>query len=226
MTRLATSRRALLGGGLALLAGSAARAHGPDPHPTAAGVMPTSVATPGADPLAGRFGGPFKLVAHDGRRLSDADFRGRFMLVYFGYTTCDDLCPLDLAVIEAALKELGPAADIVQPLFITVDPTRDTVPVMAAYVANFHPRLIGLTGSEPEIAAVARAYKVHRRKVRPAAGIQGGGIQGGSGPDAYIVDHGSLTYLMGPDGQFRTLVPHKTEAAAMAMVLRRYLPAS
>lgn len=224
MTRLAPSRRALLGGGLALLAGSVAgplggsvaRAHGPDLHPAGTGPAPGTAPAPGADPLAGRFGGPFTLTAHDGRRLSDTDFRGRFMLVYFGYTTCEDLCPLDLAVIEAALKELGPAADIVQPLFVTVDPARDTVPVMAAYVANFHPRLIGLTGSEPEIAAVARAYKVHRRKVRPAAG----------GPEAYIVDHGSLTYLMGPDGQFRTLVPHKTEAAAMAAVLRRYLPAS
>ena len=166
-----------------------------------------------ADPLAGRFGGPFTLTAHDGRRLSDQDFRGRFMLIFFGFTRCPDICPTDLATMAKALELLGPLADRVQPLFVTVDPARDDPAALGDYVSSFHPRLIGLTGSEPEIAAVARAYRVHRRKYQPAW----------AAPGQYGVDHGSLKYLMGPDGAFATLVPHDTPAERMAAILRPYL---
>lgn len=100
-----------------------------------------------------------------------------------------------------------------QPLFVTVDPERDTPKKLAEYIKSFHASLIALSGSEQQISAVARAYKVHRRKVIGAGGDSAG----------YLVDHSSLTYLMGPDGQFRTLIPHNTSAAAMAATIGRYL---
>ncbi len=177
----------------------------------AAGLATSALAqTP--DPLADRFGGPFSLVAQDGRRISDMDFRGRFMLVYFGYTHCPDVCPVDLFTLGEAMKMLGPLADRAQPLFITVDPERDTPELLGDYVASFHPRLLGLSGSEAEVAAAVRAYKVHRVKYTPA-----------NNPTSYGIDHSSLTYLMGPDGKFRTLVPHNTTPERMAAILRPYL---
>lgn len=173
----------------------------------------TRLAAQQPDPLAGRFGGPFSLIAHDGRRVSDADFRGRFILIYFGYTRCPDVCPIDLLTMGEALKKLGREADGIQPLFITVDPARDTKELLADYVTSFHPRLLGLTGSEAEVADAARAWKVHRVKYTPA-----------NDPGSYGVDHSSLTYLMGPDGKFRTLIPHNTSAERMAEIVRSYLP--
>lgn len=180
-----------------------------------AGLQSTLAGEPN-DPLAGRFGGPFALMSHEGRLVSDADFRGRFLLVFFGYTHCPDLCPAGLATMTAALEMAGPEAAAIQPLFITVDPDRDTAQVLAAYVKSFHPSLLGLTGGEAEIASLAKAYKVHRRKVLtpPAAD-----------PADYVVDHGSLTYLMGPDGTFRTLVPHNTPAERLAALLQGYVRA-
>ena len=123
----------------------------------------------GAPPLQGAtMGGPFTLTSHDGRRLSDRDFAGRYRLVYFGFTYCPDVCPVDLQTISAALtrfeRDDAERAARVQPLFITVDPARDTPPVLRRYVAAFHPRLIGLTGSEAEIARTARAYGVYFRR--------------------------------------------------------------
>lgn len=167
------------------------------------------------DPLAGRFGGPFTLSASNGRRIADTDFRGKFMLVYFGYTHCPDLCPEDLAITAAALALLGAEAGRIQPLFVTVDPARDTPAVMAGYAESIDPRLIGLSGTEAEIAAVAKAYKVHRRKLPPP--------EAAKDQSNYIVDHSSLTYLMGPDGAFRTLIPHGIDAAKMAGILKKYL---
>lgn len=195
-------RRSLLAG---LAAGLATRALGHDHKP------PSPAGTP-PDPLAARFGGPFSLTDHAGRRVGDADFRGRFMLVYFGFTRCADTCPVDLAAIAQALDALGPLAERIAPLFVSVDPA-DTPATMAAHVANFHPRLIGLSGGEAEIASVAKAYKVHRRKLTQA--------QHGHGE--YTIDHGSLTYLMGPDGRFLTLLPHRTTPERMAEVLRNYV---
>jgi protein SCO1/2 len=189
------SRRALLALGFSAAAGAACGA---------------------TDPLAGRFGGAFVLTTHDGLRVSDESFRGRFMLIYFGYTHCPDLCPIDLAVIGAALDSLGEVADAIQPLFVSVDPERDTPAVLAPCVASVHKRLIGLTGSEADIAAVARLFRVHRVRYQPASAPSG----------EYGIDHGSLTYLMGRAGQFLTLLPHTTDAARMAAVLRRYLTAA
>ena len=110
-------------------------------------------------------GGPFELTDQDGKRVKSADFAGKYMLVVFGYTYCPDICPSELQVVSAALDELGPAAERIQPVFVTVDPSRDTPQVMKDYVANFHPGFVGLTGSEEDIAKVAKAYRVYYRKV-------------------------------------------------------------
>lgn len=208
--RASPTRRALLAG---LAAGwglpALAQHHGHSGQAHSGHVAPS----PRPDPLAGRFGGPFSLIDHSGRAVSDGDFRGRFMLVYFGFTRCTDTCPIDLPTIAQALDGLGPLADRVAPLFVTVDPAHDTPAVLAAYVAAFHPALVGLTGSEAQIAAVAKAYKVHRRKLTLPH----------HGPGEHSVDHGSLTYLMDREGRFLTLLPHKTGADRMVAILRGYL---
>ncbi len=160
------------------------------------------------------FGGPFELRDHEGQLRSDQDFRGRFMLVYFGYTYCPDICPTNLQTLSNALDILGETAEAVQPVFISVDPARDGVPQLRDYVSHFHPRLIGLTGSEAQVRAAARGYKIHRSKVL---------TDGDPEADDYLVNHSSITYLMGPDGEFVTLFPHDTEADFMAEAIGRYL---
>ncbi len=167
------------------------------------------------DPLAGRFGGPFTLTTGGGKRISDTDFRGKFMLVYFGYTHCPDVCPDDLLVMAEVEKLLGGNAARLQMLFITVDPERDSPAIMAEYAASFSPGLTGLSGTEGEIAALAKAYRVHRRKFQPP--------EAAKDQNNYIVDHSSLKYLMGPDGRFRTLIPHGTDAGRMAEIVRGYM---
>ncbi len=209
---MTTARRRFLAGLAAFCCSPAfaqdhafARDHGGHSHANSAGTSP--------DRLATQFGGPFTLTDHNGRRVSDRDFRGRFILVYFGFTRCTDTCPVDLPIMAQALDAIGPLADSVAALFITVDPANDTPAALAHYVAAFHPRLIGLTGSDTEITAVARAYKVHRRKL----------TQPHHGAGEYAVDHGSLTYLMGRDGGFVSLLPHNAGAERMAALLRKYL---
>ncbi len=164
-------------------------------------------------PLAKLFGGPFALVDQDGEPRTDADYRGRFMLIYFGYTYCPDICPTNLAVMSEALDALGAEAARIQPILISVDPARDTPEALKEYAAAFHPSLVGLGGSEAQVRAAAKAYRVHRRKVIPPD----------TDPEDYLVDHSSLTYLMGPDGGFVTMFPHDTPADRMADVLRGYL---
>jgi cytochrome oxidase Cu insertion factor (SCO1/SenC/PrrC family) len=114
----------------------------------------------------GPIGGPFNLIDQDGRQRTDAQFRGKFLLLYFGYTYCPDICPTDLMAISSAINILGTAGNEVQPIFITVDPERDTVKQLADYVSSFHPRLIGLTGAARDIRKVALAYKVYYAKAR------------------------------------------------------------
>lgn len=185
---------------------------------TLAGVVFTAVAAlaAGDDPLARHFGGPFALTSQDSQAVHDTDFRGKFMLVTFGYTHCPDICPTVLASMTQTLEDLGPAADQIQPIFITVDPARDTAEVLAKYRASFHPRLLMLTGSEPEIAAVAKAYRVHRRKYLLRKDRE-------PKSEDYGVDHGSLVYLMGPDGKFLTFFPYGTPPEKMQATLTRYL---
>lgn len=170
-------------------------------------------AAPAAAALPVAFGGPFELVDHQGRLRRDSDFRGSFLLIAFGYTSCPDICPTNLTIMATALDQLGTRGERVQPIFVTVDPARDTPAVLGDYVGHFHPRLIGLTGSEAQVRAAAKAYRVHRSKVilDPAA------------PEDYLVNHSSLTFLMAPDGGFVTLFPHDTDADTMAKAIAKYL---
>ena len=168
-------------------------------------------------PLEQLFGGPFALTDHNGRAVTDETFRGRFTLLYFGYTFCPDLCPTNLLTMAEALEALGPEqAGRVQPLFVTVDPERDGLPALKDYMAHFGPRFLALRGTPAQTRAALKAWRVHRRKVPAEAGADA---------DGYLVDHATLTFLTGPDGRFRTLFPHDTPAEKMAATLRRYLAA-
>jgi protein SCO1/2 len=159
-------------------------------------------------PEADAIGGPFTLRADDGRAVTDRSFRGKFLLVYFGYTFCPDVCPTTLAAVADALDALGGQAQRLQVVFITVDPKRDTEAVLKAYTANFSPQILGLTGTEAEIAAAAKAYKVY---YAPRAAAAGG---------AYTVDHSSILYLMGPDGRFITPIAADSNGKQLAAKLR------
>ena len=157
-------------------------------------------------------GGPFTLTDHTGKRVTDQDFSGRTMLVFFGFTFCPDVCPSALQVVSAALDKLGPKADRFVPIFISVDPERDTPAQLASYVQSFHPRLVGLTGTPAEIDAAVKAYRVYVKKVPDPKSTAG-----------YTMDHTSLIYVMGPDGAYRTHFAHTTNADAMADRLARLL---
>jgi protein SCO1 len=158
----------------------------------------------------GAVGGPFTLTDQNGRTRSDRDFRGKLMIVYFGYTFCPDVCPADLMAITQALDALGPLADGIQPIFITVDPERDT-PLLKEYVRAFHKSLIGLTGSPEEIRKVANAYKAFYAKLPPARDGE------------YAIDHFGLIYLMGRDGEYLGFMPPQTGPEKLTEVLRKYL---
>lgn len=156
-------------------------------------------------------GGPFTLTAHDGRVVSDADFAGKYRLIFFGYTFCPDICPTELQTIAQAMDLMGAAAADVQPLFITIDPARDTAPVLAGYVKLFHPAILGLTGTEAQIAAVAKAYRVYFARSQTAA----------TG-DTYLMDHSTFSYLMGPDGRFVTVFAKGTTAEQMVAAINAH----
>jgi len=136
---------------------------------------------------------PFTLVDPTGRPVTDRDFRGKFMLIYFGYSACADHCPTMLMTAAGALKALGSRASQVQPIFITVDPAHDTPAIVGRYASKFSPRILGLTGSPSQIESVEKAYGVQTlfRHTGPEAG-------------AYVIDHPSGFYLVGPDGRFIT----------------------
>jgi cytochrome oxidase Cu insertion factor (SCO1/SenC/PrrC family) len=153
-------------------------------------------------------GGPFALIDHAGTPRTDKDFKGKLLLVYFGFTFCPDLCPTDLQAIGLALDRLGDAGEAVQPLFITVDPERDTPAHLADYVPFFHPRLIGLSGDPAAIREVARAYKVFYAKAPRTDG------------SGYTVDHSGYVYLMDRAGQYLGFFPPGTPADQMVDVIR------
>jgi protein SCO1/2 len=159
----------------------------------------------------GPIGAPFALTDHDGKRRTDAEFRGKLMVIYFGYTNCPDICPADLTSIALALDQLGDAADAVQPVFITLDPERDTPADLAAYVTAFHPRLIGLTGTPDDIRKVATAYKIYYVKAGNAGGAD------------YAVDHSAFIYLVGGDGRYLGFLPPSTTPERLSDVIRQML---
>ena len=158
----------------------------------------------------GPVGGPFTLTDQSGKPRSDAEFRGKLMIVYFGYTYCPDVCPTDLMAITQALDALGSAAAGIQPVFITIDPERDSK-VLADYVAAFHRSFVGLTGSPDEIRKVANSYKASYAK---APGEKGGD---------YSIDHTGVIYLMGRNGEYLGFMPPQTNPDRLTEVLRKYL---
>ena len=159
----------------------------------------------------GHVGGPFTLIDQNGKTRTDKDFRGKLLLVFFGYTTCPDICPTELMQIGLAVDKLGAAGDDVQPLFISVDPDRDTPDVLAPYVAQFHPRLIGLTGTAAQIGAVADSYKAYYAKYKPADGA------------VYLIDHTGFVYLMGRSGEYLGFFPPGTSADRIDEIIRQHL---
>ena len=157
-------------------------------------------------------GGPFQLTDHTGKRVTEKDFFGKHTLVFFGYTYCPDVCPAELQVMTAALEQLGDKAEKVTPVFVTIDPKRDTVEQMASYVSHFHKRLVGLTGSHEEIRAAAKAYRVYYAKAK----------DDGSSAE-YLMDHSSIVYLMGPDGNYVAHFSYGTGPDKMAEGIAKHL---
>jgi len=181
-------------------------------------LLPTACHQPAeTPPLAGaRIGGPFNLIDQDGRRFDSRQLAGRYPVIYFGYTFCPDVCPTDMQNLGKGMRALEKSdpdkAAKVQPIFISIDPARDTPAVLKQYVAAFYPRLIGLTGSEAEIAAVAKEYVAPYQKVPAAPGATG-----------YLMQHSSIAILFGPDGGPIAMVPVDANADAVAATLRKWV---
>ena len=171
----------------------------------------------GDPPLAGaRIGGPFALTDQDGKTVRDTDFAGKYRLVYFGYTFCPDVCPVDVAKMGAVMKALDKsdpalAAKLV-PIFISVDTRRDTPAVLKSFIRNFDPRIIGLTGTPEAIGAVAKAYAVPFTIHDPVAAGTG-----------YLVDHGTITYLMGPKGEPIAALSHDMTPEDMIVDIKKWV---
>ncbi len=157
-------------------------------------------------------GGTFSLVNQDGKKVTDQDYRGKYMLVAFGYTSCPDICPAELQTMANAMDQLGPKADQVNPIFITVDPERDTVEQMASYVKNFHSRFIGLTGTPDEIKQAARAYRVYYARAEDKNSALG-----------YLMDHSAFIYLINRDGEYVTHFTTATSSEAIAGAIEKAL---
>jgi protein SCO1 len=155
-------------------------------------------------------GGPFSLVDTDGKRVTDRDLQGKLMLVFFGYTHCPDVCPTELQTMAEVIDKLGSDADKVAPVFISVDPSRDTPQALSAYVKNFSPRIVGLTGDASEVASVAKAYRVYFRK-------------NGDSNGEYTVDHSAFVYLMDGQGNYLTHFPFDTTSDIMTSVIKKHI---
>lgn len=157
-------------------------------------------------------GGPFALTNQDGKRMTDADFRGKYMLVTFGYTACPDVCPAELQTMANAMEQLGAKSDEVTPVFITIDPERDTVPQVGEYVKNFHQRFVGLTGTPEEIKHAARAYRVYYAKAEAKESALG-----------YLMDHSAFIYLMNRQGEYVTHFSYATPPEKIVAAIEKAL---
>jgi cytochrome oxidase Cu insertion factor (SCO1/SenC/PrrC family) len=169
------------------------------------------VAQPAPRLQAASFGGSFHLVNAGGKPVTDQDFRGRFLLVFFGYTPCPDLCPTMLYTIAQALHQMGAQAGSVQPLFITVDPARDSPAIIGSYVALFSPRIIGLSGSAAELRQAEQDYHIYVGPTDPKTGA---------------ITHSAMLYIMAPDGGFLTALSGNQTAAGLAAQLRQIIAAN
>jgi len=178
-----------------------------------AGVFGQELAIPSAGggmqlPAGMSLGGAFDLVNQAGQPVTERDFAGRWLLVYFGFTYCPDVCPTELGIMASALDAMGPAGEAVTPILITIDPQRDTPDQLADYVSRFHPRMLGLTGTPEQIAAAARRYRVYFARVQR--------------PDMtdYLMDHSSFIYLVGPDARVRALFRPETSPETIAAAVQ------
>lgn len=151
----------------------------------------------------------FTLLDHHAHPVTEADYRGRFLLVYFGYTFCPDVCPTSLSTLAAALAELGPKAAAIQAVMVTIDPDRDPPELLEEYVTSFRPGMHGLGGSAEQIAAAAAQFAVTYAR-------HGDG-------DAYTMDHSANLYLLGPDGRLLSVIPHGTPAAELVKQLAQHV---
>jgi cytochrome oxidase Cu insertion factor (SCO1/SenC/PrrC family) len=156
-------------------------------------------------------GGPFTLTDQYGKLRSLADFRGKIVLLYFGYTFCPDVCPTDLLQIANLIKSLGKDGDNLQPVFVTLDPERDTQEFLRNYIASFHPRFVALRGSEAEVRRVATAYKVYFEKVNPP------------NSSTYFIDHTAFIFLLDREGRYVAFFPPGTTTERMAVMVRELL---
>ena len=184
-------------------------------HPVAAAEAPrrTDAARLMNDLMSGTapVGGPFTLTDQRGKRVSLADYRGMIVVLYFGYTFCPDVCPTDLYAVAGMLNLLGADGARVQPLFITLDPERDTRAMLGPYVESFNPRFVALSGSAREIRDVATRYKVFFEKVRPP------------GANYYMIDHTAFTYVIDARGNYAGFFPPGTSGERMAALVRDLL---
>ena len=196
------------GGLLAVVLSFSGETRGESPRADAARLMSELMSGKAA------IGGTFALADQWGRPTALEDFRGKVVLLYFGYTYCPDVCPTDLVAIGAMLRSLGRRSDAVQPLFVTLDPERDTPQVLREYAGAFHPAFIALRGSEEETRRVALSYKVFYEKVqRP-------------GSEAYSIDHVAFTFLLDRQGKYVAFFPPGTSAERMAVMVREALGAA
>lgn len=154
-------------------------------------------------------GGTFSSTNHLGEYVTDETYRGKYLLVYFGFTSCPDVCPTDLTVISQAMKLLGDEGKDVQPLFISIDPERDTPVQLKTYLSNFHPSIVGLSGTVEQLKEAAFAYKVYYSKVKDESSAMG-----------YSMDHSAYTYLMDKEGQYITHFMHAMKPEDMAAQIK------
>ena len=185
---------------------------------TATGLVVAAIAAfvlhgggPGGSGVA-TIGGPFTLTDQKGKTRTEEDLKGTYNLIYFGYTFCPDVCPTALQVMTNAMDQLDTdTQNKITPVFITIDPARDTVKQLESYVENFHPRMIGLTGTDEQVAQAARAYRVYFAKSKDT----------NEDTTEYLMDHSSIVFLMDTKGNYVTHFTHATEAERMAQTLRQ-----
>lgn len=168
------------------------------------GGRPAAAAFRNTDVTGADFGKDFSLVDHEGRPRTLSDFRGKVVTLFFGFTQCPDVCPTSLAEMADAMKAMGPKAEQVQVLFVTVDPARDTPALLKEYVPSFDPRFVGLTGTPEQVSQVAKEFRVFYQKVP------------GKTPDSYTIDHTAGTYVFDREGRLRLFVKHGQGAEALA----------
>ena len=163
----------------------------------------------GGKGAAGFIGGPFELIDHHGHKVTEKSFRGKYMLIYFGYTHCPQICPTSLQTMSEAMENLGPLADRITPVFITVDPERDKPEVIADYISNFDPRFVGLTGSPKQIERASKAYRVYSKKVEEDGRTD--------------FNHSAIVFLMDPNGRYAAHFAYGVDGQAMAERIREIL---